>query len=77
MEPRMHFRYAFLIILYIKPDMAVVFVHCKRFVQDKLTWDNDRQMLWGPALLISPVLEAGKQAVEAYFPDARWFDYYR
>jgi len=34
-------------------------------------------MLWGPALLISPVLEAGKEAVEAYFPKARWFDYYR
>ena len=41
------------------------------------TWNVDRQFLWGPALLISPVLEPGKDAINAYIPDARWFDYYR
>uniref|UniRef100_A0A9J8BUL3 alpha-glucosidase n=1 Tax=Cyprinus carpio carpio TaxID=630221 RepID=A0A9J8BUL3_CYPCA len=33
------------------------------FVTDEKTWDIDRQFLWGPALLITPVLEMGK-AVE-------------
>jgi len=46
------------------------------FRGDKTTWDIDRQFLWGSSLLISPVLDQGKTNVEAYFPDARWFDYY-
>jgi len=46
------------------------------FPGDKTTWDIDRQFLWGSSLLISPVLDQGKTNVAAYFPDARWFDYY-
>lgn len=30
----------------------------------------------GPGLLISPVLEQGATSVRAYFPKARWFDFY-
>uniref|UniRef100_A0A670IDX3 Maltase n=1 Tax=Podarcis muralis TaxID=64176 RepID=A0A670IDX3_PODMU len=46
------------------------------FTDDRTTWDIDRQFLWGPALLISPVLDENQTTVNAYFPDARWYDYY-
>ncbi|NXT66090.1 MGA protein, partial [Chaetops frenatus] len=46
------------------------------FVEDRKTWDIDQQFLWGPALLISPVMKPNTQSVEAYFPDARWYDYH-
>ncbi|EMP39847.1 Maltase-glucoamylase, intestinal [Chelonia mydas] len=45
------------------------------FVEDKKTWDVYKQFLWGPALLISPVLE-NATSVLAYIPNARWYDYY-
>ena len=32
--------------------------------------------MWGPALLISPVLEQGKLSVDVYIPDDVWYDYY-
>lgn len=31
--------------------------HPDRFVQDRNTWSIDEQFLWGPALLISPVMK--------------------
>lgn len=34
----------------------------------------DRQLLWGEALLITPVLEAGKVDVTGYFPLGTWYD---
>ncbi|XP_066286149.1 maltase-glucoamylase-like [Branchiostoma lanceolatum] len=46
------------------------------FISDKVTWTVDRQFLWGPALLISPVLDEGVLDVTAYVPKARWYDYY-
>jgi alpha-glucosidase (family GH31 glycosyl hydrolase) len=46
------------------------------FSTDDRTFDNDRQFMWGSSLLISPVLEENKRSVFAYFPKARWFDYY-
>ncbi|XP_054662763.1 maltase-glucoamylase-like isoform X2 [Grus americana] len=46
------------------------------FVEDKTTWEIYKQFLWGPALLISPVLEQGAVAVNAYLPNARWYDYH-
>ncbi|XP_051801835.1 LOW QUALITY PROTEIN: sucrase-isomaltase, intestinal-like [Acanthochromis polyacanthus] len=46
------------------------------FVEDRNTWDVHRQFLWGPALLITPVLDPGHTTVEGYFPKARWYDYY-
>lgn len=45
------------------------------FADDKETWGIDRQFLWGPSLLISPVLDEGRTTVDAYFPDDRWYDY--
>ncbi|XP_054254507.1 maltase-glucoamylase-like isoform X2 [Indicator indicator] len=46
------------------------------FVEDKATWDIYRQFLWGPALLISPVLEQGVKEVNVYLPNARWYDFH-
>ncbi|NXE53142.1 MGA protein, partial [Casuarius casuarius] len=46
------------------------------FVEDRTTWEIYKQFLWGPALLISPVLEESAVTVDAYFPDARWYDYH-
>jgi len=36
----------------------------------------DKQFLWGPALLISPVLVENEVELEAYMPNATWYDYY-
>ncbi|XP_008581186.1 PREDICTED: maltase-glucoamylase, intestinal [Galeopterus variegatus] len=46
------------------------------FVSDQVTWDIDDQFLLGPAFLVSPVLEPNAETVTAYFPNARWYDYY-
>ncbi|XP_051873196.1 sucrase-isomaltase, intestinal [Pristis pectinata] len=45
------------------------------FPSDNATWTVDRQFLWGPALLITPVLDPGQEFVNAYVPDAVWYDY--
>ncbi|KZS13425.1 Lysosomal alpha-glucosidase [Daphnia magna] len=36
----------------------------------------DKQFMWGPALLISPVLQPGETSVEVYLPKDVWYDYY-
>ncbi|XP_077467238.1 sucrase-isomaltase, intestinal [Stigmatopora argus] len=46
------------------------------FVNDKTTWDIYKQFLWGPALLISPALDPGVTQIQAYVPDARWYDFH-
>lgn len=46
------------------------------FYTDTTAYDIDRQFLWGPAFLISPVLDQDAVTVDVYFPDARWYDYY-
>uniref|UniRef100_A0A8C1H7A9 alpha-glucosidase n=1 Tax=Cyprinus carpio carpio TaxID=630221 RepID=A0A8C1H7A9_CYPCA len=46
------------------------------FVTDEKTWDIDRQFLWGPALLITPVLEMGVTVVRGYVPKDLWYDYH-
>ncbi|XP_067851464.1 sucrase-isomaltase, intestinal [Heptranchias perlo] len=45
------------------------------FPSDNATWTVDRQFLWGPALLITPVLDPGRENVRGYVPDADWYDY--
>ncbi|NXD73316.1 MGA protein, partial [Eolophus roseicapillus] len=46
------------------------------FVEDRTTWEIYEQFLWGPALLISPVMQQNAVTVNAYLPNARWYDYY-
>jgi len=36
----------------------------------------DKQFLWGPALLISPVLAENQVKLTAYVPNATWYDFY-
>ncbi|XP_058387661.1 maltase-glucoamylase isoform X2 [Diceros bicornis minor] len=45
------------------------------FYQDPATWEVYEQFLWGPGLLITPVLYEGVTQVQAYIPDAIWYDY--
>ncbi|XP_045876122.1 putative maltase-glucoamylase-like protein FLJ16351 isoform X2 [Meles meles] len=45
------------------------------FYQDPATWGIHEQFLWGPGLLITPVLYEGVDRVKAYIPDAVWYDY--
>ncbi|KAM9597098.1 lysosomal alpha-glucosidase [Trichechus inunguis] len=44
------------------------------FPQDPHTWTVDRQLLWGEALLITPVLEPGKTEVTGYLPAGTWYN---
>ncbi|XP_039263312.2 lysosomal alpha-glucosidase-like [Styela clava] len=46
------------------------------FPTDAATHTIDEQFMWGSGLLFSPVLYEGLSSVDAYFPDARWYDYY-
>ncbi|XP_036206938.1 sucrase-isomaltase, intestinal [Myotis myotis] len=53
--------------------VARPFLH--EFYQDTNSWIEDTQFLWGPSLLITPVLKQGAEIVSAYIPDATWYDY--
>ncbi|XP_030064468.1 lysosomal alpha-glucosidase [Microcaecilia unicolor] len=44
------------------------------FPSDPNTWTVDRQLMWGEALLITPVLEKGRTEVTGYFPPGTWYD---
>ncbi|XP_035157865.1 lysosomal alpha-glucosidase isoform X2 [Callithrix jacchus] len=44
------------------------------FPKDSSTWTVDHQLLWGEALLITPVLQAGKTEVTGYFPSGTWYN---
>ncbi|XP_068960065.1 sucrase-isomaltase, intestinal-like [Petaurus breviceps papuanus] len=75
-------RYTLLPYLYTLMHMAhvegstVVRPLLHEFVEDKETWDIYLQFLWGPAFLVSPVLEPNVRNVTAYFANAPWYDYY-
>ncbi|XP_005103554.1 lysosomal alpha-glucosidase isoform X2 [Aplysia californica] len=47
-----------------------------QYPDDSRTQDIDRQFMWGPALLFSPILEPKQTSVLAYFPRDVWFDFY-
>ncbi|CAN0283402.1 unnamed protein product [Lampetra planeri] len=46
------------------------------FPHDEQAYAIDRQLLWGPALLVSPALEEGARSVQAYLPAGTWYDFY-
>ncbi|XP_043925641.1 lysosomal alpha-glucosidase-like [Protopterus annectens] len=46
------------------------------FPSDPNTWTVDHQMMWGEALLITPVLQQGKTEVKGYFPPVTWYSLY-
>lgn len=44
---------------------------------DNETYTNDKQFLWGDALMISPVLTENTTNITAYFPSySIWYDFY-
>ncbi|XP_063281157.1 LOW QUALITY PROTEIN: maltase-glucoamylase-like, partial [Prinia subflava] len=45
------------------------------FYAEEATWDISDQFLWGPGLLITPVLEPGVEVISAYIPDAVWYEF--
>ncbi|XP_041359340.1 maltase-glucoamylase, intestinal-like [Gigantopelta aegis] len=46
------------------------------FSKDKMTYSIDEQFLWGPALLISPILQEKQRILHLYLPKGRWYNYY-
>ncbi|ELK15857.1 Sucrase-isomaltase, intestinal [Pteropus alecto] len=46
------------------------------FFNEKPTWDVFEQFLWGPAFMVTPVLQPDTYTVQGYVPNARWFDYH-
>ncbi|XP_044727452.1 lysosomal alpha-glucosidase-like [Chrysoperla carnea] len=46
------------------------------FHDDKSTYGLDEQFLWGPSLMIIPVLDEGKSKVNGYLPKGIWYDFY-
>lgn len=46
------------------------------FYKDNTTYALDRQFMWGPALLITPVFEKHVRSVRAYFPSGVWYDFH-
>jgi len=45
------------------------------YPKDSITYSIDRQFLIGPAFLVTPVLEEGKNNVTGYFPSDNWYDF--
>ncbi|XP_017650799.1 probable maltase-glucoamylase 2 [Nannospalax galili] len=77
----LHTRYTLLPYLYTLMHKAhtegstVIRPLLHEFTNDSVTWDIDRQFMLGPAILISPVLESNTFEINAYFPQALWYDY--
>ena len=46
------------------------------FRTDARAQDTGSQFLFGPALLVNPVTEAGATSRHLYLPDAKWFDFW-
>jgi alpha-D-xyloside xylohydrolase len=43
---------------------------------DPATWNNADQFMFGPALLVNPVLEAGATERRLYLPKGTWYDFW-
>jgi len=46
------------------------------FPSDANTYEIDKQVMLGPAFLISPVVDESKVSLDVYFPQTRWYDYF-
>ncbi|XP_028393180.1 sucrase-isomaltase, intestinal-like [Dendronephthya gigantea] len=80
-RPIMKTRYSLLPYLYTlfyqshTTGATVVRSLMHEFTNDKKTWAIDKQFLWGPALLVTAVLEKTKTSVRGYIPEGRWYDF--
>lgn len=48
-----------------------------QFYKELETYSIDTQFMWGPALMIVPVLKEHDETVKAYIPNGRWYDWYK
>ena len=55
------------------PVLAPLWYH---FPKDARTFGNDAQFFFGPSILVSPVLEENATSVDAYYPDALFYDFH-
>ena len=55
-------------VYYMCYNDFMLFLSYLRFPNDPATYDIDKQFLWGPALLISPVLKENATSAQAVFP---------
>ena len=55
------------------PIMRAMFLE---FPQDKECRRQDFQFMFGPSLLVAPVVEQGATTREVYLPKGRWYDWY-
>lgn len=56
-------------------DTVVRALH-HEFQTDDKVYTIDRQFMWGPALLISPILEQSATKLDYYLPEGRWYHFY-
>ncbi|CAD6188968.1 unnamed protein product [Caenorhabditis auriculariae] len=76
-------RYAFLPYWYTlfyehtKTGKPVMRPFWLEFIEDESSWDEDRQWMVGPALLVKPVQEPGATQISTYLPGKRqvWFEW--
>ncbi|XP_074657102.1 lysosomal alpha-glucosidase-like [Tubulanus polymorphus] len=47
-----------------------------QYPSDENTFTLDEQFMFGPALMVSPVLHPNRYYVQTYFPNDTWFDFY-
>lgn len=44
------------------------------FPEDEACWDCDRQYMFGPDLIVAPVMEAGQTSKVVYLPEGTWYN---
>ena len=44
------------------------------FPEDKVSWSCDSQYMFGPDLIVAPVMEAGQTKKAVYLPAGRWYN---
>ena len=47
------------------------------YPEDSSVWEIETQYLWGEQFLVAPVLQAGQEEKQVYFPKGRWIDFWK
>ncbi|XP_035220406.1 sucrase-isomaltase, intestinal-like, partial [Stegodyphus dumicola] len=45
------------------------------FPTDEITWDIDKQFMWGKSLLVSPILKPDQSSLSLYLPEGEWWHF--
>ncbi|XP_064482599.1 lysosomal alpha-glucosidase-like [Ornithodoros turicata] len=59
--------------VHAEPVMRPLFYE---FPQDENTYAIDTQFMWGPAILVCPILYSRMKTISAYIPLGIWYDFY-